>query len=627
MIELYDSEYAPSSLLNYEGIPSIINDLLHESRTYRDGYKWLEAEQRALEAKKLCQKENWQIGLALAQIHLGDCDAEVGEIGQALEQYKAAHRTLNWLSSNSRKQLQNRAVAAYALGLLNELQLFGDRVETLRRYEEALRLFKEAQEFWSAQRDQEHFNTCKKALEHIEKRVQDIRTSRQMVTGTLDVLHLESVKTPYDRDTRGYVLDNSYVEIGKTSYRLHSGTLSNNDVGDARYCFALPVGGRLKTAFSAAQDQDYVIVRLQWRLSKELANAWMPGVVWFPNIGWDVGDLTVTPASGRIWFYPQIVIGKEGEDSDKEVKDPTGAIKGYIIGLLKPDTTTPPSSSPEPPSSESSPPSEPNKTERGTSLVPEDEKIMDEKDKPTISSTHIEVLDPVWLFSDDLDALNSLLEPLGKIDISTNKAVLEKHTQVLQALPVDWLHLSVPEFEMSITFRPRQVDVRRPHEWDQSTAEANVVDHVQEFITSRRHPLHFLGKRGWQLVTAFLAIGLFLPTTFSQLVSGGVSDILKIVAFLGVLVAGILGALAFVGRYIPSRSKVTLWNWRREKFSRGIQIIAYSILGVSSIFCFGAIIGSWMRTGGGRWLAILGLMIVASAAIWFFGLSVQRVKH
>jgi len=619
-------------LIDDKQIPPVIKTMLKHSYISLQNHEWKQAESYALNAQDACKHTGSQTTLAAVQLYLLDFYCQVGELGRAMRLCKKAYNTFHNQPATIHRH--NEAVTAYAQGVLYTLWPFTNNLQALHWYKTSFKLFKEAQNFWATHKDQPHFDLCKDALDHIEQQVRDIHASEQIAPGVLDVLQVDSVETPYDRDSQGYVLDDSCVEINKTNYQLHSGTLSSND-DNARYCFALPVQGKLK-GFPAAQDSDYVIVRLHWWLdqdrSRELANAWLSGVVWSPNTGWDVGDFTETP-SGRTWFYPSAteaqIIGDE--KTEAKAKDPTGAIKGYIIGLLKPDTTPPPepstTASTAPPSESSTSASgEPPETE-SIHQGPDDDIVTPEaeRDIQAISSTQIEVLDAVWLFSDDLDALHRLLKSSGSVNVSTNKAQREEQSQVLEDLPVDWLHLSVPESDMSIIVRPRQVEIRRPNE--QGESGDDLVKSVREFIASRRHPLHFLGKRGWQLGVAFLGSALLLPITFSQLLLNRANDILKALGFFGVLVLGILGAIALVGRYIPSNSHVTLWKLAREKFSYGVQRVAWYLLRVGGVFFFGAIVGSWVRAGGWGWFGFLGAVIVLSAVIWLFGLSVQRVEH
>ncbi len=624
-------KFNPSSILLDEQIPLVIKTMLKHSYNFRQNHEWKQAESYALNAQDACKHIDSLTTLAVVQLYLLDFYCQVGELGKAMSLCKKAYNTFHNQPATIHRH--NEAVAAYAQGILYTLWPFTNNLQALHWYKTSFKLFKEAQKFWATHKDQPHFDLCEDALNHIDQQVRDIHASEQMTPGVLDVLQADSIETPYDCDNQGYVLDDRSVEIDKTNYQLHSGTLSSDDDDNARYCFALPVQGKLK-GFPAAQDDDYVIVRLHWWLdqdqSRELANAWLSGVVWSPDTGWDVGDFTETP-SGRTWFYPSAtkaqIIGDEKKEA--KAKDPTGAIKGYIIGLLKPDTTpsSEPSataSTPPPPETSTHPPGEPPET--GSATQPDDKVTLEaEGGIRAISSTQIEVLDAVWLFSDDLDALHHLLESSGSVDISTNKAQREEQSQVLEDLPVDWLHLSVPESEMSITIRPRQVDIRRPHK--QGEPGDDVVKSVREFIASRRHPLHFLGKRGWQLVVAFFASGLLLPNTLSQLLLGRVNDIWKILGFIGIVCLGILGALAVVGKYIPSNSQVTLWKITRERFSYGVQRVAWYLLRVGGVFSFGAILGSWVQAGRWGWFGLLGAVIVLSAVIWLFGLSVQKAEH
>lgn len=340
------AKLVPSSLLHYEQVSVSVRTLLKRSRSCRENGRWMLAERCALDAIEICRHADSAVGLATAKLHLADIYQQVGELGRAMELCKGAYEVFN--EQSAKRQRHNEAAAAYAQGLLHTFLLFGDDLQALHWYQKALNLFEEAQDHWAENNEDSRFKICKYARQYIEKQretIIDTRSGGQVRLETLDILNPNSVDEPFVRkqDLRGRILDESHVEIGDTTYRLHSGALPSRDAEGAHYCFVLSVREQLWT-FPAAQKSDYVIVRLNWGLdeewSKDWEKVWMPGVVWTPDTGWDVGDFTITP-DGKIRFHPcsmkvRIIGGEDIQTSDSG-KDPTGMIKGHIVGLLKRD--------------------------------------------------------------------------------------------------------------------------------------------------------------------------------------------------------------------------------------------------------------------------------------------------
>jgi len=170
------SEFAPSSLLHYEQVSPEVQRLLKESRTARLEYEWMQAHNCALDAYEICILADAHVGLALAQIHLVDFYSEVGELGQAMERCENARQTLR--RQTARAQRHNEAVAAYALGLLHELQLFSDSLGAWHWYQEALQEFKVAQEHWAKHNNISWVETCQKTRQWIKGRSDRIMESR-----------------------------------------------------------------------------------------------------------------------------------------------------------------------------------------------------------------------------------------------------------------------------------------------------------------------------------------------------------------------------------------------------------------------------------------------------------------
>jgi hypothetical protein len=320
----------PSSLLHYEQVPPGVQMLLEQSRTYLTNHQWTLAERCALDAQDACRHSGVHVGLAVAQLHLADIYREVGELGKALGLCEEAYRILH--SRPAKAQRHNEAVAAYAQGLLHELLLFGDDLRAVNWYQEALELFKKAQEHWAARNDRSRYGTCRHAhrcVEERKKRIVSIHAGGQTKLNTLDILQPDSADTPFARqgNLQGRITDDHHVEINKAAYHLHCGTLPSSETDGTHYCFALPVPVD-RWAFPKARVGDYVLIRLHWWLDEGKL-----GVVWIHGNGWVAGNFMRGP-DDRLWFHPcptsARVIG------GAVARDPAENVKGYIIGLLKP---------------------------------------------------------------------------------------------------------------------------------------------------------------------------------------------------------------------------------------------------------------------------------------------------
>ena len=133
-------DFAASSLLYNEHIPSVVRTLFVKSCEHRTKYEWIEAERCALDALEFCRGARDPMGLALARLHLADFYRDVGELGQAMQLCIKAYDAIK--GQIGRAQRHNEAVAAYALGLLCELEFFGNAMQALNWYQKALDQFK-----------------------------------------------------------------------------------------------------------------------------------------------------------------------------------------------------------------------------------------------------------------------------------------------------------------------------------------------------------------------------------------------------------------------------------------------------------------------------------------------------
>lgn len=248
----------------------------------------------------------------------------------------------------------------------------------------------------------------------------------------------------------------------------------------------------------------------------------------------------------------------------------------------------------------------------------------DAREKHAKGPTRVDVHETVWLFSDDLEALCRILEPLGDVEISTGREQLDRCEQVVEKLPVQLLCLSVPEVGTSVTIFPRRVEIRWSHQWNPSVFEANVIDQIREFIASRRHPLFLLSRLRWQLWTALFAFASLVPTFVSSLRLGRPTDTAIIIGVPGVTVGALAAVVVPVGALIPSRSQLPLWTPTRDDFFRQLRTgVRYFTL-ASGVFLLGVLAASEGPIGGRPLLLISTAMTVVGAALYVFGPSPSR---
>lgn len=183
-----------SSLLHFEHILPVVRTLLEKSREYREECEWVEAERCASDAREFCQEARNHVGLALARLYLADFYRVVGELGRAMELCRVAYDAIR--GQSSRSQRHNEAVAAYALGLLCEQQLFGNAMQALHWYQEALKQFKEAQEHWTTLINDRARTSTRAADAFSEKttsKQRHLRALRQILTTHFDEEELKTL--------------------------------------------------------------------------------------------------------------------------------------------------------------------------------------------------------------------------------------------------------------------------------------------------------------------------------------------------------------------------------------------------------------------------------------------------
>lgn len=217
-----------------------------------------------------------------------------------------------------------------------------------------------------------------------------------------------------------------------------------------------------------------------------------------------------------------------------------------------------------------------------------DEGLLLVQSQPTVK-----ILKPVWLFRDDIVGVAERLIRIGPLEVSTDKVRLDipglgnlhDCTEVWKNRPIRWLWFSLLKDGVSVAsvvVHPTHVELRRSYDWDPSEAEADVIAQVQNSLRSRRHILFFLGERGWQL--AFTLVALVLLLSVAALSLRGTSSLLLVI--LGIVLGVPVAFWIIAGRFLPSRSHVTLSALtQREFWQRARRIILCVVSGTIIWIC------------------------------------------
>jgi len=155
MIYLYPT-LTPSELLDCDGLPSLIAELLRDCRSLCMDGRLSEAERRALDAVDASREAGAQIAHGVGLVHLGDVHREMGRLGPALADYQEAHRIFQ--RQASRYQRYNEAITAYGLGLVH--QLLGNDIDALKWYQQADGLLERVKDDWVAVNALDRVATC-----------------------------------------------------------------------------------------------------------------------------------------------------------------------------------------------------------------------------------------------------------------------------------------------------------------------------------------------------------------------------------------------------------------------------------------------------------------------------------
>ncbi len=314
---------APPALAYVEQSSPLVRRLLEYCRSAMREQRWNHARLCAQDVIAICKETGDHMGEALALIHLADFYCEVGELGEAIERCAIAYQLFRQQAAPV--QRHNEAVAAYALGLLSELQPTGF-TDALSWYQEAAQLLGRAREYWATINYGAKVRLCNETRSTIEERIERILKSRlkQPWQAAFDVWKWDSRETPFSRDKelRGYVQNDGRILIGENVYHPSPKIEFNR----ANYYFALPMQED-RLVITDAQAGSYLLVRQQWKAVQGSV-----GIVWLRGSGWVAADFKFE--EGGIRFYPRrpTIIG----GAQSAPGDPDAVLKGYITALLKP---------------------------------------------------------------------------------------------------------------------------------------------------------------------------------------------------------------------------------------------------------------------------------------------------
>ena len=165
----------PSSLLYRENLAPAAQALWEECQEICAEDRWARVEEIAQKARDLQRTERDWIGYAVILLRLGDLCRRVGKLGPAQEFCEQARDIFHRYQCVS-EQCHNEAIAAYALGLVN--QQLGSERKAQGCYEQALRLFKRAEKHWIAAGDTKLAKRCHQVSLWVKKLIEHVRYVR-----------------------------------------------------------------------------------------------------------------------------------------------------------------------------------------------------------------------------------------------------------------------------------------------------------------------------------------------------------------------------------------------------------------------------------------------------------------
>ena len=200
-------------------------------------------------------------------------------------------------------------------------------------------------------------------------------------------------------------------------------------------------------------------------------------------------------------------------------------------------------------------------------------------------------LDPVWLFSDDLEELVRLLSELGKTRIVMDGPDTDNLAEITRRRSLGWLRLLVPTADVSVTLHPTCATVAWADAWHPAQTERDVVSEVVCLLESHRHPLYYLQKTDWQAVAAAATLFILLLAAALYVRGRPILPLTSFGIFWGILVL----AWIVVGRFMPSRKHLALFSVGQREFKersirRMVAIVAAVVLLVVG-FLIGLFVG------------------------------------
>jgi len=258
-------QLTPSELLSYDGASSFVKGLLQQSRSLRREGRLQEAERRAQDAVEASQEPEARISRALAMVHLADLRREMGRLGPALAGVQQAHRIFQRQPAHS--QRHNEAVAAYALGLTQ--QLLGSDVEAMKWYQESRELLKRVKDDWSAVNAKAKVETCTRLRQWTETLSEYLTSTLNRTDANISTRLWVPVVPPSDSGGEFAIAE---LEIGQ--YRLEREAMLKGEsfqvlrlkgnqrvsilAGD-EYCIQKITDDRVRE-FLGAEEHDYALI-------------------------------------------------------------------------------------------------------------------------------------------------------------------------------------------------------------------------------------------------------------------------------------------------------------------------------------------------------------------------------
>jgi tetratricopeptide (TPR) repeat protein len=332
-------QLTPSELLCCVELSPFIDDLLQRSRALRRRSVFEEAESCARDALRGGREPGGNISIGAARMHLADVYREMGRLGPALADCQKAYRIFQ--NQPSQYQRHNEAMAAYALGLIQ--QLLGSYMDALNWYEEAGHLLERAKEHWETLNCACIHSWLGTLSEYLTNARTRVGTSGDCLCVSILLSNADTCDFAIaELEIDQYIIREREAEGGLFGVRPIKGNKAISLKPDAACSTQKIIDGELLESLGA-REEDYALIA--W---EDIDDKTDPGILRALSGSEEYGPF-VRDTDGNIRFVrpAPIVIGEEEADGSLQIGD--------VIALLSPTPSSSEPSAPPPPGPSAAP--------------------------------------------------------------------------------------------------------------------------------------------------------------------------------------------------------------------------------------------------------------------------------